>query len=331
MKRLLKSSMLGLAVAAGTVSLAAAQDAVDLRFATVGVGSAWYNYGAGIAEMVQPALPEGSQVTVMPVAGGLGNIKMIEAGETEFGLSFSTTTADACAGRGQFEGAPVEKLRGVLGGLDIYYFGTFVTASSGVESWEQIVAGEDGFTLLTASVGGTGELTVRQVLDAMGSSYDDVESKGGAIRAMDRAATASAIADGRADGWAHVVTKGHPAATELATSVDMKVVPLPEEVRDTMVERFGFSKDVLPANTFPGQTEDVATVKTATNIMASADVPEDLVYALTKTILDDPDRLQNIHAALADFDPESAADPQLVGNCPWHPGAERALKEAGLL
>ena len=55
-----------LAVALAVPSLAAAADAVQLRFATVGIGSAWYNYGAGIADLVKPNLPKGSTVDVLP-------------------------------------------------------------------------------------------------------------------------------------------------------------------------------------------------------------------------------------------------------------------------
>jgi uncharacterized protein len=333
MKQRLQATLIGMtfaAAAAAATATANASEPVDLRFGTVGVGSAWYNYGAGIAELVLPNLPEGSNIDVMPVAGGVGNIKMIESGEAELGISFANTTADACAGRGSFD-QPHQNVRGLMGGLDIYYLGTFVTQRSGAESWEDIVAAKNGFRLLTAGVGGTGELGVRQVLEVMGSDYDDVASKGGSVRAMDRAATASAIADGSAEGWAHVVTKGHPAATELTTSADMTVLPLPAEVISGMVDRFGWVETTMPANLFRGQTEDVTTVMTASNILVSADVPEEVVYQIAKTIIENAERLPGIHAALADFDPQKAVNPQLVGNCPWHPGAERAFREAGLM
>ncbi|MDE0027903.1 MAG: hypothetical protein OXU42_00665, partial [Deltaproteobacteria bacterium] len=62
-----------LAVALAVPSVAAA-DAVQIRFATVGIGSAWYNYGAGIADLVKPNLPKGSTVDVLPIAGTVGNM-----------------------------------------------------------------------------------------------------------------------------------------------------------------------------------------------------------------------------------------------------------------
>ena len=330
MRHVMKRSIVGLTVAAATMTIAAAQEPVNVRFATVGVGSAWYNYGAGIAEMVQPNLPAGSTIDVMPVAGGVGNIKLIESGEAEMGISFANTAADACAGRPPFE-QKHQKVRGLIGGLDTYYLGTFVTARSGATSWEDIASGESGFRLLTADVGGTGELGVRQILEVMGTNYEEVAAKGGSVRAMDRAGTASAIADGSAEGWAHVVTKGHPAATELTTSSDMTVLPLSEDVRSGMIEQFGWVEATMPANTFKGQAEDVQTVKTASNILVGADVPEEVVYQFTKTIIENAERLRNIHAALEDFDPKEAVNPQLVGNCPWHPGAEKAFREAGLI
>jgi hypothetical protein len=330
MKSTIKSLIgLGLALGLGSASVSAA-DPVNLRFATVGVGSAWYNYGAGIAEIVKPVLPEGSGVEVLPIAGGFGNVKLIQAGEAELGISFPMNAADGCTGTGDFD-AKQDKVRALLGGLDIYYLGTFVTTASGIDSWDEIVAGKDGFGLLTAGVGGTGELGVRQVLAALDSSYDDIATKGGSVKAMKRAATTAAIADGSAQGWAHVVTKGHPIATELTTTTDMKMIPLPDKAVSTLTTKHGWIEAEIPANLFKGQTVPIKTVKAASNIIVNADVPDDIVYAVTKAIIENADKIKTIHAALADFDPKSAASPALNGGCPLHPGAEKYYKEAGLL
>lgn len=316
-----------IAVASGAASAA---EPVDLRFATVGVGSAWYNYGAGMAELIKPALPEGSNVEVLPIAGGVGNIKLLQNGEAELGISFPMSAAEGCGGFGEFE-EPHDKVRAMIGGLDIYYLGFFVTEDSGITSFDEVVAGEKPIRLLTTRVGGTGEVGVRQVLGLYGSSKEDIASKGGEVKAMDRAATAAAIADGQADGWAHVVTKGHPVATQLTTTTDMRMLPLSDEVVQGLAENHGWVPAAIPANTFEGQDEEIQTVKAASNILTRADVPEDIVYAATKAIVENADKLSQIHAALADFDPKQAADPTLLGNCPLHPGAERYYQEAGLL
>lgn len=322
-----------IAVAVGATWLAAlpaaAQQAAKLRFATVGIGSAWYNYGAGIADLAKPKLPPGSTIDVMPIAGGVGNIKLIQGGEAELGISFAVTSAEGCGGFGAFK-EKQGKVMALVGGLDIYYFGTFVTKSSGVTSWQDIATGKNKFKLQTTRAGGTGEQGVRQVLSLLGTSKDDVAKKGGYIEATERTGTAEAIKDGQADGWAHVVTKGHPAATQIATVNEMTMLPLPDAVISGMVDKFGWAAATIPPNTFKGQAEPVKTVMAVSNILISADVAEDVAYTLTKTIVESAEKLPKIHAALADFDPKKAAEPSYNGNCPLHPGALKYYREAGL-
>ncbi len=329
MKSTMKS-LIGAGLALGLASASVSAEPVNLRFATVGVGSAWYNYGAGMAEIIQPVLPEGSGVEVLPIAGGFGNVKLINSGEAELGISFPMNAAEGCTGTGDFD-AKQENVRALLGGLDIYYLGTFVTTASGISGWDEIIEGKNGFSLLTASVGGTGELGVRQVIGALGSSYDGIASKGGSVKALPRAATTAAISDGSAQGWAHVVTKGHPIATELTTITDMKMIPLPDQAISTLTSQHGWIEAEIPADLFKGQTEPIKTVKAASNIIVNANVPEDVVYSITKALIENAEKVKGIHAALGDFDPKEAASPALNGGCPLHPGAEKYYKEAGLV
>jgi TRAP transporter TAXI family solute receptor len=313
----------------GMVS-ASAQEKVQLRFATVGVGSAWYNYGAGMAELFRQKLPAGSSIDVLPIAGGVGNIKLIQNGEAELGISFAVTSAEGCSGTGAFKDKQ-DKVRALMGGLDIYYFGTFVTKKSGVTSWSDIAAAKNNFKLQTTRPGGTGEQGVRQVLGLLGSSKESVAKKGGFIEATERTGAAEAIKDGQADGWAHTVTKGHPAATQIVTVNEMLMLPLPDDVIKGMVDKHGWAEAVIPPNTFKGQAEPVKTVMAVSNILVGASVPESVVYTITKTIVESASQLPKIHAALADFDPKRAAEPSLNGGCPLHPGAAKYYKEAGLI
>ena len=317
-----------LALALAAPSFAAAAEAVQLRFATVGIGSAWYNYGAGIADLVKPNLPKGSTVDVLPIAGTIGNMKLLQSGETELGLSFPMVAAEGCGGFGSFD-KKTDKVRGLMGGLDTYYYGTFVTVKSGIKSWDEIAAGKAQMT--TTRVGGSGEMGLRQILGLYGSSKKAVAEKGGSVKSLKRPATAAAIADGKADGWAHVVTKGHPVATELTTRTNMTMLPLSDSIIKGMVEKHGWVEAVIPPNTFKGQTGPVKTVKAATNIMIREGVSEEVAYIVTKTIVENAAKLRKIHAGLSGFDPKGVAHAGLVGNCPFHPGAVKYYKEKGMM
>lgn len=328
--RKVKTFAIAIAAAFLVGAPAQAEDAAKLRFATVGVGSAWYNYGAGIADIATSALPAGSSIDVLPIAGGVGNMKLLQKGEAELAISFQMPAAEACGGFGSFD-TKHDKVRGIIGGLDSYYFSAFMTKASGVMSWKEIAGGKEGVRLLTTKVGGTGETGVRQVLALLDSSKDAVSAKGGSVKAMARKATGSAIADGSADGWAHVVTRGHPVATQLTTTTDMMLVGLPDDVIDGMVSKHGWVPAMIPANTFKGQTDAVKTVQASSNIMTSVDVPESVVYAFTKAVIANVEKVKKVHAGLSGLDLKEAAKPGFIGNCPRHPGAEKALKEAGLL
>ena len=331
-KKMKKWKSLAFAVAATLLIApqAKAAEPAKLRFATVGVGSAWYNYGAGIADITKGALPPGSSIDVLPIAGGVGNMKLLQKGEAELAISFQMPSAEACGGFGSFK-TKHDKVRGIIGGLDSYYFSAFMTKASGVTSWKEIAGGKEGVRLLTTKVGGTGETGVRQVLALLGSSKDAVAAKGGSVKAMARKATGSAIADGKADGWAHVVTRGHPVATQLTTTNDMVLVGLPKEVIEGMVKKHGWVPATVPPKTFKGQGGPVSTVQASSNLMTSSDVPESVVYAFTKALIANVDKVKKIHAGLSNLDLKEAAKPGYIGNCPRHPGAEKALKEAGLL
>ncbi len=323
---------IGLAVAMTFVAgiQANAADPAKLRFATVGVGSAWYNYGAGIADITVGALPKGSSIDVLPIAGGVGNMKLLQKGEAELAISFQMPAAEACGGFGSFD-KKLDNVRGIIGGLDSYYFSAFMTKASGVKSWKEIAGDKKGVKLLTTKVGGTGETGVRQVLALMGSSKDAVAGKGGSVKAMARKATGSAIADGSADGWAHVVTRGHPVATQLTTTTDMILVGLPDDVIAAMAKKHGWVPATIPANTFKGQTAPVKTVQASSNIMTRKGVPDDIVYDFTKALIANVEKVKKVHAGLSSLNLKEAAKPGFIGNCPRHPGAEKALKEAGLL
>jgi TRAP-type uncharacterized transport system substrate-binding protein len=65
--------------------------------------------------------------------------------------------------------------------------------------------------------------------------------------------------------------------------------------------------------------------------MVSADVPESIVYAFTKALIANVAKVKKVHAGLSSLDLKTAAKPGFIGNCPRHPGAAKALKEAGLI
>lgn len=59
-----------------------------------------------------------------------------------------------------------------------------------------------------------------------------------------------------------------------------------------------------------------------------ADVPEETVYNLVKTMMENADALEAVHKNAAGTCPERGIEGALI---PMHPGAERYYKEVGVL
>ncbi len=85
---------------------------------------------------------------------------------------------------------------------------------------------------------------------------------------------------------------------------------------------------VIPAATYPGQTEDVQTIAKSNLLVVRADVDDEVVYQVTKSVFENLDFLRTIHDAMY----ETSLDRALVGvPMPLHPGALRYFQEVGLL
>jgi hypothetical protein len=95
-----------------------------------------------------------------------------------------------------------------------------------------------------------------------------------------------------------------------------------------MREKLSYEPQRMPAGMFRGMDRDVPTVGYPTVFITRQDVPEALVYTVTKAIADNKEALVAAHKGLAKFDPTAAWKPELVG-LPLHPGAERYYREKG--
>jgi TRAP transporter TAXI family solute receptor len=88
-----------------------------------------------------------------------------------------------------------------------------------------------------------------------------------------------------------------------------------------------WTRYVLPAGTYPGQDKEINTIAQPNFMAVNADVDEEAVYLITKTIYENLAFLNNIHPATKVMSLEKA----IAGlPAPLHPGAARYYKEQGL-
>ena len=315
-----------LILAVGVSGVAAQAPPVSIAFATLDTGSAWYVYGATMAELLRRSLPQGSNIDVKPRAGGVGNPRLVAKNETPLGLGFTVTNRWAYEGKEAYT-EKLENLRGLVGGLDTYYLVAVATKKLGISSVREIKDKKLPVKVYTQPIGALGEFAGRQLLRAAGMSYADIKSWGGSTNHVGYNIIIDAFKDGRADILFAVVTPKHPSVSEIVTAVDVEFLGLDAETAKALLP-LGYTAATMPADTFKSQTKPVSTVGFPTVLITNKELPEAVAYTVTKTVLDNKEALVRGHAGLAEFDPKTAWQPDKVG-IPLHPGAEKAYREKG--
>jgi TRAP transporter TAXI family solute receptor len=294
------------AAAAGLPAGAAEQ---QIKFMTGPQGGSWIPLGGAIAELVQKNVP-GTTVTVLPGAG-IANVKAIQQGKADLGFGNANSTADGFAGRAPFE----EATRDVLNVATLYnqYFHLVVPADSDIRSVKDL----KGKRVATQPRGNTGEQITREVLEVNGLKYEDLAK----VHFVSYTDAVELIKNRQADAFGLITTIPASAVMDLATARPVRVISVSDEAFAKMKEKnAGYAKRAIPKGTYPGQETDAVTVGTFTHVIASAKLPEDLVYRITKTLVDNRDQLAVVVSAIKGTTPKEMAEDVGV---PFHPGAKR--------
>jgi uncharacterized protein len=129
-----------------------------------------------------------------------------------------------------------------------------------------------------------------------------------------------------------VFTVGHPNGSiqEATTTTDAKLVPVTGAEVDQLVEKNQYyTKATIPGGMYRGSPDDVDTFGVRATFVTSADVPEEVVYEVTKAVFENFEDFKQLHPAFATLEKEEIVTGGL--SAPMHPGAEKYFKEAGLM
>ena len=87
------------------------------------------------------------------------------------------------------------------------------------------------------------------------------------------------------------------------------------------------SDSLIPKGTYKSQTEDHKTVGLFNFFIVSKDLPDDLVYEITKAVMENNPRMVQGHKAAVETVPANAKANTFLT---FHPGAVRYFKEKGI-
>jgi TRAP transporter TAXI family solute receptor len=173
-----------------------------------------------------------------------------------------------------------------------------------------------------AEASGT-EVVARIIIEAHGLKYADVKPE-----FLSFSEVAAELENGSIDAGFVVASYPVAAITDASRIVDIRLIPVAHVVVDRIRREYPFLRPaVVPRGTYRHQTEDIETVGVDTLLVCRDDLPEDLVYQLTKALFDGVSDLVRKHAAASLIDPEQGPATPI----PLHPGAARYYRERELL
>jgi TRAP transporter TAXI family solute receptor len=258
---------------------------------------------------------------VESTGGSVYNINTIKAGELEFGVAQSDWQYHAYNGTSKFADNPFPEVRAVFS-VHPEPFTLLVRGDSGIESFE----GLEGKRVNVGNPGSGQRATMEVVMDAFGIAMDDfalaTEYKGSEM--------AKQLCDGNID--AMIYTIGHPAAAikEATTTCDVKLIDVVgEPIEKLVADNPYYRVATIPGGMYSGNDQDTTTFGVGATFVTSADVPEDVVYIVAKSVMENIGDFKQLHPAFANLDPAQMVKDGL--SAPIHPGAEKAYKELGLM
>ncbi|MGD7045315.1 TAXI family TRAP transporter solute-binding subunit [Jeotgalibacillus proteolyticus] len=283
-----------------------------LGLATGGTGGTYYPLGGTFANLINEET--GIDTDAVTSNASAENMAMIDNDQAEIAFVQTDIASYAVEGTQMFD-APIEKIRG-LATLYPETIQIVTTADSGIESVEDLA----GKTVSVGESGSGTRLNAEQILEIHDMTFEDMD-----IQNLSFDDSTTGIQDGSID--AAFITGGTPtgAVEGLAAQVDVVIVPIEQEKAQELMEAYPFySEDEVPVDTY-GLTSAVPTVAVQAMLAISADLSDDLVYDITKSIFENTDEITHPKGEFI------TVDTALEGiGIEVHPGAQRYFDEQGV-
>lgn len=333
-RRLLAGTILCGSVLAASV--AQAQTPKFFRIGTGGAGGTYFPIGGTIANGI--SAPPGSRpcdkggqcgvpgliAIAQSTTASVFNNAAVQNGELEAGLAAADVTRSMYLGVGKFKGKPHKKLRIIA---NLYPEDLHLVLPKGVKI--KSLADLKGKRVGIAQAGSGTQVAVLQMLAAWGVTRDNIDEA-----ELNNSQSAERLADGQLDAYFYAAGWPVAAMVQLAATKGMSLHSFSKadlEKINKIIPAYIPSK--IPAGVYEGIDTDTYTPAVSALLVVSSDLPEDLVYGITKALWNKNTRklLDNGHAKGKQITLETALDGVAALGVPLHPGAAKFYKEVGML
>jgi TRAP transporter TAXI family solute receptor len=198
----------------------------------------------------------------------------------------------------------------------------------GIKTFEDIAAKKPPVRVALNKRGNIAEGVAEQMFQAIGVPLADIKKCGGQVIYAASAEQSDLMKDRRADLLVNSLFVRHGSLLELEQSVDVVLLPLSEQTIAKVSQAAGIDSYVIKAGSYKSQSTPVPTVTLSAGIVVNAAMDDQTAYNLTKALVENVDKIKAVHKEMAALTPQIMTSRNAI---PYHPGALRYYKEAGLL
>lgn len=285
-----------------------------------GAGGTFNTMASGIGTLLSENI-DNAKFTVEGSAGSVENLRRIGGGDLQMGIAFSGDSYLARNGLEAFKDTgKIDNIR-VIGFIYSAVSQVVTEKDSALKSIYDIA----GKKMSVGSPGSGTQKTMMRLLDHLNLT-DKVD-----IISMNGSGSSDQLKNGQIDAYHGMWGYPSGAIIDTTSSMDSDIINLWDDAKSSgFLDKYPFyTKAVIPAGTYQGVDHDVETIRDTALLVASADVDDDLVYEITKSIFNEKGLAHMLKVSNATR--EMSIENGLAGaSVPVHPGAARYWKEVGV-
>jgi uncharacterized protein len=307
----------GLLAAAVVLAPIGARAEEFINILTGGTGGVYYPLGVAMSKIYAEHI-KGSKPSVQSTKASVENLNLLQQGKGEVAFTLGDSLADAWKGNAEvgFK-TKLNKLR-TLAAIYPNYIQIAALKDANIHTLTDL----KGKRLSVGAPKSGTELNARAILSGAGMTYKDL----GQVQYLPFNESVELMKNRQLDATLISAGLGVSAIRDLCASVDCVIVEIPKSV----VAKLGtpYQSAVIPGGTYKGNDKDVDAAIVPNYLVTRADLPDQEVYEMTKTLFDNLPALQAAHAAAKAIKLDTAGKNPPV---PLHPGAAKFYKEKGVL
>ncbi|AVK82489.1 immunogenic protein [Lysinibacillus sp. B2A1] len=286
-----------------------ASDIKLMSLLTGGTQGTYYALGGTFADLITKGT--GIKTTAEVSQASAANMNALEAGKGEIAFVQTDIAYYATEGKLMFK-KKIDTIA-ALGALYPETVQLVTTEASGIKSYADLKGKK-------VSVGAPGSGTyanAEQLLEVHGLTMNDIKAQN-----LDFGESTDGLQSGQID--AAFITAGTPTAAVEALNATTKVniIGVDPGKADALIEKYPYyAKDTVKAGTY-GIANDTETVSVLAMLAVKKDLPDDVVYSMTKAIYDNVGKISHAKGAFI------KAETGLAGiSIDVHPGAQKYFDE----